>query len=120
MAQAGYPVGLTVAPIMPVPGWREQYAALLDAVAAALSSQHDVDLTVELITHRFTATSKEVLSSWYPGSRLEMDEAGRTQKRTKFGGRKYVYPRQVMDDMRGFFHAAVAERRPGARILYWT
>ncbi len=120
MAEAGYPVGLTIAPIMPVPGCREQYAALLDAVAAALSSQHDVDLTVELITHRFTETSKEVLSGWYPGSRLEMDEASRTQKRTRFGGRKYVYPRQVMDDMRGFFHAAVAGRLPGARILYWT
>ena len=120
MAEAGYPVGLTIAPIMPVDGWREQYGALLDGVAAALSAQDDVDLTVELITHRFTETSKEVLSSWYPGSRLEMDEASRTQKRTKFGGRKYVYPRQTMDDMRGFFHAAVPERLPGARILYWT
>ena len=120
MARAGYPVGLTIAPIMPVEGWREQYGALLDAVAAALSAQAGVDLTVELITHRFTATSKEVLSGWYPGSRLEMDETSRAQKRTKFGGRKYVFPRPVMDDLRAFFHAAVPERLPGARILYWT
>ena len=120
MAGAGYPVGLTVAPIMPVDGWREQYASLFDAVAAALADTADADLTVELITHRFTETSKEVLTGWYPGSRLEMDEAARTQKRTKFGGRKYVYPRPVMEEMRAFFDAAVPERLPGARILYWT
>ena len=31
LARAGYPVGLTIAPIMPVDGWREEYGALLDA-----------------------------------------------------------------------------------------
>ena len=120
MARAGYPVGLTIAPIMPVNGWRDQYAELLDEVATALAGHEEVDLTVELITHRFTETSKEVLSSWYPGSRLEMDEDRRTVKRTKFGGRKYVYPRPEMLHMREFFHAALAARLPGARILYWT
>ncbi|CAA9480155.1 MAG: Spore photoproduct lyase [uncultured Solirubrobacteraceae bacterium] len=120
MAGAGYPVGLTIAPIMPVEGWREQYAALLDDVVAALAIHDDVDLTVELITHRFTETSKEVLSGWYPGSRLEMDESVRTLKRTKFGGGKYVYPRATMGELRGFLEAAIAERLPEARVLYWT
>jgi spore photoproduct lyase len=120
MAGAGYPVGLTIAPIMPVDSWREQYAALLDDVAAALDTTAGVDLTVELITHRFTETSKQVLTGWYPGSRLEMDESRRTVKRTRFGGRKYVYPRPAMEEMRSFLRAAVADRLPGARILYWT
>ena len=33
LATAGYPVGLTIAPIMPVLGWQQQYLELLQAVA---------------------------------------------------------------------------------------
>ncbi|WP_431000538.1 spore photoproduct lyase family protein, partial [Klebsiella pneumoniae] len=65
-ARAGYPVGLTIAPIMPVPDWRQGYAALIRDAATALDGAPDLDLTVELITHRFTPTSKLVLEGWYP------------------------------------------------------
>jgi spore photoproduct lyase len=75
LALAGYPVGLTVAPIMPVEGWRERYGELFADVAAALEGVAGLDLTAELITHRFTPGSKEVLTGWYPGTSLEMDEA---------------------------------------------
>jgi spore photoproduct lyase len=119
MARAGYPVGLTIAPIMPFEGWTEGYGAMLDAVADALPG--GADLTVELITHRFTAGSKEVLEGWYPASRLEMDEEARTVKRTRFGARKFVYPREVMAELRGFFEAEVPRRLGAdARILYFT
>ena len=121
MAGAGYPVGLTIAPIMPVDDWKSHYGGLLDDVAEALAPyEPDLDLTVELITHRFTPTSKQVLSGWYPATRLEMDEEVRTLKRTKFGSRKFVYPREVMSELRGFFEQAIAGRLPAARILYWT
>ncbi len=120
MAAAGYRVGLTIAPIMPFDGWREGYGELLDDVAAALDGVEDLDLTVECITHRFTDTSKAVLRGWYPASTLEMDEDLRTLKRTKFAGRKHVYPKAVMDELRGFFTERIAGRLPGAPLLYWT
>ena len=120
LARAGYPVGLTIAPIMPLPGWREEYAALLDLVAAQLHGVGGVDLTAELITHRFTPGSKQVLTGWYPQTRLEMDPAQRTEKRNRFGGVKHVYPRDVMRELRGWFEAAIAERLPHCRVLYWT
>ncbi len=118
VAAAGYPVGLTIAPIMPVEGWREEYGALLDAVAAVLPA--DTDLTVECITHRFTPGSKETLLDWYPRTKLEMDESRRTTKRGKFGSVKHVYPKETMAELRGWFDTAVADRLPQARFLYWT
>ncbi|WP_369135827.1 radical SAM protein [Modestobacter sp. I12A-02662] len=118
VAAAGYPVGLTLAPIMPVDGWREHYGRLLDDVAAVLPA--DADVTVECITHRFTPGSKETLLDWYPRTRLEMDEEQRTTKRGKFGSVKHVYPRETMAGLRGWFEAALAERLPQARLLYWT
>ncbi len=120
VAQAGYPVGLTVAPIMRVPEWQAAYAKLFADVAAALDGVAGVDLTAELITHRFTPKSKDVLAGWYPGSSLEMDEAARTRKMTKFGSVKWVFPKEQMAEMRAALEGALLRFLPAARLLYWT
>ncbi len=120
LARAGYPVGLTIAPIMPVPGWREEYGALLEAAAAELAGVAGLDLTVECITHRFTPKSKDVLAGWYPRTRLEMDPEQRSRKRGKFGAVKYVYPAERMRELRAWFDAELERRIPAARPLYWT
>jgi spore photoproduct lyase len=120
LALAGYPIGLTVAPVMPVDGWREAYDALFADAATALTDVPALDLTAEFITHRFTSTSKEVLLGWYPGTPLEMDEAARVRKTTRFGSTKHVYPAATMRELRGFLEEALARRLPSARVLYWA
>lgn len=120
MALAGYRMGLTIAPIIAAEGWREAYGGLLDNVAAALAGTPDCDLTVELITHRYSATSKAVLESWYPGSALDMTAVNRAEKRTKFGSIKHVYDRPTMAALRDWFETRVATCLPSARVLYWT
>ena len=120
MADAGYRIGLTVAPIIAADGWEQAYAGRIAAVAEALEGAPAADLTVELITHRFTAGSKAVLESWYPGSSLDLGTADRTEKRTKFGSVKHVYDAATMRRLRGFFEAEIARMLPQARILYWT
>ncbi len=120
MAAAGYPVGLTIAPIIAAVGWEEAYGALIDDAAAALAGLPELDLTVELITHRFNTGSKAVLDSWYPGSALDMTATNRVTKRTKFGAEKQVYDAATMRLLRSFFERAITEALPAARILYWT
>ena len=120
MADAGYPIGLTIAPIIAAEGWREAYGGLIADVAAALEGAAGIDLTVELITHRYTDSSKAVLDSWYPGSALDMTGASRTEKRTKFGTSKQVYDAVTMRALKDVFYAELTERLPMARILYWT
>lgn len=120
VALAGYPVGLTIAPILPIPGWEEAYAGLIRDAADALAGVPDLDLTAELITHRFTPGSKEVLQGWYPGSDLPLDEAERSRKLTKFGSVKFVLPKPQMDAMRAAITGQIARILPAARVLYWT
>ena len=120
MAFAGYKVGLTIAPIIAAEGWEAAYRDLIDMAARALGDIPEIDLTAELITHRFTPGSREVLTSWYPGSDLEMVPESRAEKRTKFAGTKFVYPPDLMARLKAFFHAELAARLPAARILYWT
>ncbi len=92
LADAGYPIGLVIAPIMPIPDWKSHYGQLLDATEQSLAGVADLDLTFELITHRFTPGSKNILLNWYPKTKLDLDESTRSAKRNKFGGTKYVYP----------------------------
>ena len=126
MGAAGYPIGLTIAPIIAAEGWQAAYAELIDAAALALSlsprspAAPPPDLTIELITHRYSPGSREVLQRWYPGSGLEMGTEGRTEKRTKFGSVKQVYDAATMRALRTFFEAEIARALPDARILYWT
>ncbi len=120
MAQAGYPIGLTIAPIMDIPEFDASYSDLLEKVASALDGIADVDLTAELITHRFTPGSKDVLLDWYPKTPLDLREETRSQKRTKFGSFKYVYPSARMKEMRSTMEHLIERILPNAHVLYWT
>ncbi len=118
MAQAGYPIGLVVAPIMPIPDWEEHYTRFFELAQQTLDVP--CDLTFELITHRFTPGSKDVLLQWYPNTSLDLDETKRTTKRNKYGSIKYVYSREMMKTLQRFFNREIAERFPQAQVLYWT
>ena len=120
VAEAGYPVGVTIAPVMPLPDWRLEYADLLTRIADVTACLPQADLTVELITHRFTEASKRVILDWYPQTKLDLDENARSMKRSKFGGVKYVYPAPVMREVRGWFEDELNQLLPEARLLYWT
>ncbi|WP_228025188.1 spore photoproduct lyase family protein [cf. Phormidesmis sp. LEGE 11477] len=114
----GYPVGFVIAPIMAFEGWQDSYAQLFEEIATALD--FECDLTFELITHRFTAKSKQVLNEWYPNSELDMQMDSRTTKRNKFGGIKYVYDKETTQALRKFFEKRINQTFANARILYWT
>lgn len=114
----GYPIGVVLAPIMPIQNWQQHYTALLDDLRDAL--QFAPDLTFELITHRFTEGSRNLLQEWYPNTTLDMSEEARSKKFNKFGGTKYVYQKDLMKELKTFFYSEIQKRLPQAHILYWT
>ncbi|MEL6930331.1 MAG: spore photoproduct lyase family protein [Cyanobacteria bacterium J06600_6] len=120
LAFAGYPIGIVLAPIMEIADWQQHYNNLFELMAQTLDLDCDCDLTFELITHRFTPKSKEILQTWYPNSKLDLEESNRSQKRNKFGGVKYVYPKETMAELKDFIAAQIEEKFPQAQILYWT
>ena len=118
LALNDYPVGIVLAPIMAIADWQQHYSNLFELIAQTLNLE--CDLTFELITHRFTPKSKEVLQTWYPKSKLDLEEANRSQKRNKFGGVKYVYQRDTMDELKEFIQNQIVTRFRDSKILYWT
>ncbi|WP_286130487.1 spore photoproduct lyase family protein [Solirubrum puertoriconensis] len=114
----GYPVGVVLAPIMPIPNWEQEYRQLFERLEATLD--FECDLTAEFISHRFTPGSKDVLLQWYPNTSLDFDEAKRAVKRNKFGSHKYVYQPDDMRRLKEFFYSEWQQRFPQAPVKYWT
>ena len=119
LARAGYPVGLTIAPIMPVGDWRAEYGALLDAASPPAGARPRPRPDRRVITHRFTPGSKEVLLGWYPRTRLEMDEDAAHAEARQVRRGEVRLPADVMAELRAWFETALAEP-PGRPHLYWT
>ena len=118
LALDGYPVGIVIAPIMAIDHWQEHYSNLFELITQTLNIE--CDLTFELITHRFTPKSKDVLQTWYPNSKLDLTMENRSEKRNKFGGVKYVYQKDMMSQLKEFITTQIELNFPQAKILYWT
>ena len=118
LGRAGYRLGAVLAPLMPFEGWREAYGDMLRRMRDVID--FEVDLTFELITHRFTPGSKEILTEWYPKTQLDFDEERRSKKHNKFGSFKYVYPREQMTELREWFTRQIEITFPEAELLYFT
>lgn len=116
LAAAGYPVGVMIAPVFLQGEWRKDYAELFERLSAALRPV--ADLTLEVVTHRFTTSARRVILERYPGSELPMGEEGRRLKRGQFGYFKHVYPEILMDEARESFLGLARRYLPQAEFEY--
>ncbi|WP_106768103.1 spore photoproduct lyase [Paenibacillus faecalis] len=120
VAQAGYPLGFIIAPIIWYDGWEKGYGELLERLAKTLPSDVTDGLTFEMIQHRFTKTAKNIIEKRYPKTKLEMDIEKRKQKWGKYGKFKYVYPNEQQTALREFITERIFEYFPKANIDYFT
>ena len=114
--EAGYPVGIMVAPIFLDKGWQKEYHELIKKVALVCGDLPD--LTVELITHRYTKRARKNIEAMFPEHGLPMDDAVRSFKYGQFGYGKYVYPGQRLKEAERQFADWCGEHLPHSRIDY--
>lgn len=117
VAEAGYPLGFIIAPIMIFEEWEQQYEELLQTLHEQITSQ---DLTFELITHRFTKTAKGIIEKRYPKTKLEMKEEERKKKWGPYGRVKYVYQDPYMKAIQEHMQKLIKHYFPTAEISYFT
>lgn len=114
---AGYPTGFIIAPVINYCGWQVDYRQLLADLAKSFGTGEG--LTLELITHRFTKRAKSAILDISPGTNLPMEEADRRFKFGQFGYGKYIYPSDVMKEIKENMVAMVQESLPRAEIEYF-
>jgi spore photoproduct lyase len=118
VADAGYPLGFIVGPVMLFDGWEEQYMKMFERLRKLLSSSYQGNLTFEIISHRFTARAKNIITEVFPDTTLPMDEGTRKFKYGQFGYGKYIYTPDQMEAISNFFTQKVSDLFPGSSISY--
>ena len=119
MAGGGYLTGFIIAPIFYLEGWQQQYRHLFQVIARQPLLAESNDLTLELITHRFTKRAKTSIETLFPNTKLPLDEEERTFRYGQFGYGKYVYPTEVRTAMEAFFKEMIAIYLPRAKVEYF-
>lgn len=120
LAQDDYPIGFIVGPIFLEGDWQSAYTEMLDEMKEALRVPEGHDMTMELITHRFTPKAKALILERFPESDLPMEESERRWKYGQFGYGKYLYPADPMRQAEAFFEQEIAERFPAAQVPYFV
>lgn len=117
VAQAGYPTGVLIAPVILEPGWEDSYRTLIEQISRL--GLQGADILFEIISHRFTTRARNRIAEVFPESALPMDESqSRKFKFGQFGYGKYVYDEESLAAMRSFFEKEIAARFPGDVIDY--
>lgn len=119
IALAGYPLGFIIAPLFVYQSYESDYAELFKRLANALQPP-PVDLSFELITHRFTKSAKKVIIERFPNTGLDLDENKRRKKYGKYGLVKYIYPEKEYQDLKETILKLLGRFFPASQIEYFT
>ncbi len=119
-AAAGYPLGFIIAPIVAFDGWQDGYRRMFSELAKQLPIKARVDLTFELITHRFTPRAKSNILDIFPDTSLPLEESTRKFKFGQFGYGKYIYEKPLMEEIKGFMNQQVNNYFPEAVVNYFV
>ncbi|MDD3022767.1 MAG: spore photoproduct lyase [Syntrophomonadaceae bacterium] len=118
VAQAGYPLGFIIGPVILFAGWEKQYQQMFAQLANVLKDQQHSTIAFEVISHRFTVRAKSTIAEVFPDSTLPMDENERKFKYGQFGYGKYIYPPEDMKAISDFFGTQIPYIFPGSSINY--
>jgi spore photoproduct lyase len=119
IAEAGYPIGFIIAPIMVFEGWKEEYKELIERLKIALEGYSE-EISFELIQHRFTSTAKELILSRFENTKLDMDEENRDLKWGPYGKFKYVYKKAQSQEIKEYITGLLKENFPNSFVEYFT
>lgn len=119
IAEAGYPIGFIIAPIMIFEDWKKEYKELIERLKTALEG-YPKEISFELIQHRFTSTAKELILSRFENTKLDMEEENRDLKWGPYGKFKYVYKKAQSQEIKEYITELLKDNFPNSYVEYFT
>lgn len=113
MAEAGYPVGLLIAPVILLPNWKAQYGRLIDQLADTLSEKVKRSGFIEVIFMTYSFVQNAINLEAFPNALAIFDQSLMTGR----GRGKYCYKPEVRADAEAFLREQI-ETKLSMRILY--
>lgn len=114
MCEAGYPVGILIAPVILLDNWKELYRELFRVLADTLSPKVRQTAFAEVIFMTYSFVHHAINSEAFPGA-VSLYERELMQGR---GRGRYLYKEMLRKEGEEFLRELFAEYLPGMPILY--
>lgn len=114
LQEAGYKVGILIAPIIFVDNWKEEYENLLIFLKENLSTAVKKSAFFELIFMTYSYVHKMINKEAFPNAINLFDET----KMTGRGKGKYMYKPQIREEGKRFFLEKMKQYFPNNEIKY--
>lgn len=103
MAEAGYPTGLLIAPVIIVPGWKRMYGELVETLAGNLSEKVRRNGFLEIILMTYSFVQDAINTEAFPGAAPIFDRSLMTGR----GRGKYCYRNDVRAQAESFLREQI-------------
>jgi spore photoproduct lyase len=114
MAEAGYPVGMLIAPVILVQDWKKMYGELIQYLADVLSQKVKKTGFIEIILMTYSFVHNAINTEAFPGAMKIYDHCLMTGR----GRGKYSYRPKVREDAEEFLRNELDHKLGSMKILY--
>lgn len=114
LCEAGYPVGILIAPVIFVDGWEGLYAELIEQIADMLSEKAKRTVFFEVIFMTYSYVHDQINQAAFPGAM----QIYRKEDMTVRGRGKYRYKDELKKKGEAFFRIRLTKAFPGTKIVY--
>ena len=115
MAEAGYPIGLLIAPVIMIEGWKEKYTELLDRLEAGLSETVKATMFIEVIFMTYSYVHRAINNEAFPHA----PELYSKEVMIGRGRGKYWYRQNLRDEGEEFLRKEIEKRFSKNKIMYF-
>lgn len=114
MCEAGYPVGILIAPVILTPEWQKQYTELFDIMAQKLSEKVKREMVLEVIFMTYSFVHRAINAEAFPYAPQLYEKELMTGR----GRGKYCYRKEVREKAEEFIRRELDRHFKNPRILY--
>lgn len=114
MAEAGYPVGMLIAPVILLPNWKQLYGELIDRLADELSPKVLQKGFIEIILMTYSFVQNAINTDAFPNAVQLYDREIMTGR----GRGKYCYRNDIRGEAESFLREKLSLRLGTMPILY--
>lgn len=114
MCDAGYPVGLLIAPVILLDDWKEQYKKLILQLADELSPKVKTNAFIEIIFMTYSFVQNVINTEAFPNAINLYDKLQMTGR----GRGKYCYRQELRAEGEGYLRELIEKELGDMKILY--
>ncbi len=114
LSDAGYKVGVLIAPVVLIDGWRNIYLKLLDQLKNGLFNEVRNNLKIEIIFMTYSYVHNAINEQAFPKALKLYNKEIMTGR----GKGKYCYKKECRDEAENFFKEEIKKRFDSAVIMY--